>query len=284
MIQIDARCTACGACLQTCPTKALLAGPKRPVVLELRCNQCLACMEVCPAGAISPRAPRHPIELESFAILGTRVELSHMDPLVAEITARAIHATADVEVARALVASRASVMAGIQALRNGASVVCDVEMTKAAISSANPCCHLPPKQRPLDPALPPPDRTGTRTRSAEGILHAAMQHREGAIWAIGCAPTALEQLLALVARGEVEPALIIGTPVGFVGAALAKQALRATALPSISTRGERGGAAIAGAILNALARLADKATDNETTQSPCASYEELGWGEQRNDQ
>ncbi len=278
MIRIDARCTACGACLQTCPTKALVPGPKRPVVLELLCNQCLACVEVCPAGAISLRAPRHPIELESFAILSTRVDLSHIDPLVAEIAARTIHATADVEVARALVTSRASVMAGIQALRDGASVVCDVEMTKAAISSGNPCCHLPPKQQPLDPTPYSPNGTGTRTRSAEGILRAAMQHPEGAIWAIGCAPTALEQLLALVARGEVEPALIIGTPVGFVGAASVKQALRATAVPSISTRGERGGAAIAGAILNALARLADKTTDNQIIRNSCSTDYELGLG------
>jgi len=294
MIHIDERCTACGACIQTCPTKALMPAPKRPVLLQRLCNNCMYCLEVCPAGAITsdeqpggvaPNAmaaslpserQRHPIEAESYSILERRVDLSHMEPLVAEVVARTVHATADVELARLVVASTSAVLAGIQALREGASVVCDVEMTRAAISPTIACCHLPPKKQPAG-------RPGLRTRSAEGILRAAMHHGNRAIWAIGCAPTALEELTALVASGEVSPTLVIGTPVGFVGAARAKQALRELDVPSISTRGERGGAAVAGAILNALARLADVNPENVITNGSNLSKEAEGRGEQDND-
>jgi electron transport complex protein RnfB len=54
-VTIDSRCTACGVCLITCPEKALLAAPRRPMVVHQRCTSCLACIEVCPAGAISER-------------------------------------------------------------------------------------------------------------------------------------------------------------------------------------------------------------------------------------
>jgi len=73
---------------------------------------------------------------------------------------------------------------------------------------------------------------------------------------IGCAPTALAELLALAAALRVAPALVIGVPVGFVGAADAKQAARASGLEVITNVGEKGGAAVAAAVCNAIVRLA----------------------------
>jgi precorrin-8X/cobalt-precorrin-8 methylmutase len=86
------------------------------------------------------------------------------------------------------------------------------------------------------------------TRSAAGIRVAGSEVGPGAVWAIGTAPTALTDLLA---RGPA-PALVIGLPVGFVGAVEAKQALRDSGWPALTNRGEKGGAAVAAAAVNAL--------------------------------
>ncbi len=86
------------------------------------------------------------------------------------------------------------------------------------------------------------------TRSAAAVRLAFEQTGPDAIWVIGCAPTALFELLRLDAR----PALVIGLPVGFVGAAESKQALRRSGLPALSNVSEKGGSAVAAAALNAL--------------------------------
>jgi precorrin-8X/cobalt-precorrin-8 methylmutase len=76
--------------------------------------------------------------------------------------------------------------------------------------------------------------------------------RDGAVWAVGNAPTALVELLRLVEAGVVRPALVIGLPVGFVGAAEAKASLRAAGLPALSNVSAKGGSAAAAAAINAL--------------------------------
>jgi precorrin-8X/cobalt-precorrin-8 methylmutase len=85
---------------------------------------------------------------------------------------------------------------------------------------------------------------------------AATRHPSGAIVVVGCAPTALDEAVDLAGRGPFEPALVIGMPVGFVGAAESKARLRASGLPAISNVGEKGGSAVAAAAVNALVRLA----------------------------
>jgi precorrin-8X/cobalt-precorrin-8 methylmutase len=85
---------------------------------------------------------------------------------------------------------------------------------------------------------------------------AAARHPEGAVFAVGCAPTALMELVGLAEAGAMAPALVVGLPVGFVGAAEAKEALRRSGLPAVSNLGEKGGSAAAGAAVNALWRLA----------------------------
>jgi precorrin-8X/cobalt-precorrin-8 methylmutase len=86
------------------------------------------------------------------------------------------------------------------------------------------------------------------TRSAHAIRLAYEEVGPGALWVIGCAPTALEELLTL----DASPALVIGLPVGFVGAAESKAALRGSGLPAVSNVSEKGGSAVAAAALNAL--------------------------------
>jgi precorrin-8X/cobalt-precorrin-8 methylmutase len=189
----------------------------------------------------------HPIEAESYRILTRRVDLSGFGPGPAAVVARVIHASADVEYASTMVVDDAAVEAGVAALRGGAPVVVDVEMVAAAMPGLAPVCHLR-EATPEDGA----------TRSAAGMRIAAERHPEGAVVVVGCAPTALAEVVRLRAAGVFRPALVVGLPVGFVGAAEAKEALRAAApgLASISNVGEKGGSAVAAAAANALARLA----------------------------
>jgi precorrin-8X/cobalt-precorrin-8 methylmutase len=93
------------------------------------------------------------------------------------------------------------------------------------------------------------------TRSARGMALAARRHPTGAVVVVGCAPTALLEVARLAAEGFA-PALVVGLPVGFVGAADAKAALRATRLPAITNVGDKGGSAVTAAAVNAVVRLA----------------------------
>ena len=187
----------------------------------------------------------HPIEVESYRILSERVDLSGFGPLAAAVVARVIHASADLEYAETMVVDEAAVEAGVAALTGGAPVIVDVEMVRHGITGIDAQCFLP--------ATAPP---GT-TRSAAGMAQAAERHPEGAVVVVGCAPTALDEVVRLQQAGRFSPALVIGLPVGFVGAAESKARLRAGGLAVISNVGEKGGSAVAAAALNAVIRLAD---------------------------
>jgi precorrin-8X/cobalt-precorrin-8 methylmutase len=200
--------------------------------------------------------PVHPIEAESYRILGERVDLDRWPPLSRAVVARVIHAAADVGYADTLVVDEAACAAGVAALRAGAPVVSDVEMVAVATKRAGTVSLLAEgrlraeRDRATDPDL---------TVSAAAMRVAAERWPDGAVVAVGNAPTALAEVIALAAAGRLAPALVIGLPVGFVGAAEAKAALRASGLPAISNVGERGGSAVAAAALNALWRLAQEA-------------------------
>jgi precorrin-8X/cobalt-precorrin-8 methylmutase len=188
----------------------------------------------------------HPIEAESYSVLRTRIDLSHLEPGCRAVVERVIHASADLDYARSLALDESAVQAGVNALRAGATVLCDVEMVRAGVGPGplTVCC------------LSEASGDGARTRSAEGMALAARRHPDGAVVVVGCAPTALDEVVSLAAAEGFRPALVIGLPVGFVGAAEAKARLRASGLPSISNAGEKGGSAVAAAALNALWRLA----------------------------
>ena len=186
----------------------------------------------------------HPIEAESYRILAERVDLSGFGPLGGAVVARVIHASADLEFARTMVVDEAALEAAIAALAGGAPVVVDVEMVRHGITGTEAKCFLPE-------AAP-----AGATRSAAGMTLAAERHPEGAVVVVGCAPTALEEVVRLHEAGWFSPALVVGLPVGFVGAAESKDRLRSSGLPAVSNVGEKGGSAVAAAAVNALIRLA----------------------------
>lgn len=193
----------------------------------------------------------HPIEAESYRILAERVDLSTYGPLSAAVVARVIHASADLEYARTMVVDEAAAEAGIAALAGGAPVVVDVEMVRHGMTGTDAECFLPATAA-----------DGT-TRSAAGMALAAERHPHGAVVVVGCAPTALDEVVRLHQAGRWAPALVIGVPVGFVGAAESKERLRASGLAAISNVGEKGGSAVAAAAVNVLLRLAGVRSEDQ---------------------
>jgi precorrin-8X/cobalt-precorrin-8 methylmutase len=184
----------------------------------------------------------HEIEVESYRILRELVDLSRFGPLGRAVAERVIHASADLEYAGGLVLDEAALEGGREALLRGASIVTDVNMVAAGITARETRCYVAdPRARELSGEL------GV-TRSAAGFRVAAEEAGPGAVWLVGNAPTALFELLEL----DVEPVLVVGLPVGFVGAAEAKEKLLASALPAIVNYGPKGGSAVAAAALNAL--------------------------------
>jgi precorrin-8X/cobalt-precorrin-8 methylmutase len=183
------------------------------------------------------RAAVHPIEQESFAILRSRVDLSHLPPLHRAVVERVVHSSADLDYVDDLVTDEQALRAGQIALLSGAPVVADVQMVAAGITTRDVVCRV--RQAKGSDGL---------TRSAAAVREAYAEVGPGAVWVVGCAPTALFELIAL----DVAPALVVGLPVGFVGAAESKAALRESGLPSVSNVSEKGGSAVAAAALNAL--------------------------------
>ena len=184
----------------------------------------------------------HPIETESYRILHELVDLSRFGPLGRAVAGRVIHASADLEYAESLVLDEATLRKGLEALRRDAPVVTDAYMVAAGITALKPLCYVSdPRARRLSEEL-------DITRSAAGFRLAAAEVRHGAVWVVGNAPTALLEILDL----EVSPALVVGLPVGFVGAAESKEKLLESGLPAIANRGPKGGSAVAAAALNAL--------------------------------
>jgi precorrin-8X/cobalt-precorrin-8 methylmutase len=188
----------------------------------------------------------NPIEAESYRILRSRIDLSHLPPLTRAVTERVIHASADFDYATDLVCDETALAAGIAAIRRGAPAVTDVAMVAAGITSYPVICKIG------DSLAVRLSRSVGITVSAAAIRLAFGEAGPGAVWVVGCAPTALDEIL----RRDVAPALVIGLPVGFVGAAAAKDALRSSGLPAISNVSEKGGSAVAAAAFNALLRVA----------------------------
>jgi precorrin-8X/cobalt-precorrin-8 methylmutase len=191
----------------------------------------------------------------SFAIIRAEADLSRFSAEEAEIAVRMIHACGQVEAAGAIDFAPGLVDAARGALRRGAPIFCDAEMvahgiTRARLPAANEViCTLRDSSVPELAA-----KLGT-TRSA-AALELWRDRIEGALVAIGNAPTALFRLLEMLDSGAPRPAAIIGVPVGFVGAAESKEALAANGfgVPYLIVRGRMGGSAMTAAAVNALAR------------------------------
>jgi precorrin-8X/cobalt-precorrin-8 methylmutase len=192
---------------------------------------------------------------QSFAIIRDEADLSQFSPDEAELAVRMIHAAGMVEAARHFVFGPDFVSAARNALHAGAPILCDAEMVARGITAARLPADNPVICTLRDPRTPGLAADLGTTRSA-AALQLWRDQLEGAVVAIGNAPTALFHLLEMLRDGAPKPAAILGMPVGFVGAAESKDALAENSygVPFAIVRGRLGGSAMTSACLNALAR------------------------------
>ncbi len=170
-----------------------------------------------------------------------------------QIIKRVIHTTVDIEFGKSLIFHPEAVEAGLEAVKSGANIITDVHMVKAGIRAYDLkkfgneilCFFDKDKDESNKEEIP---RAVISMRKARGSM-------DKSIIAVGNAPTALFEVVDLVKAGSVKPALIIGIPVGFVGAAESKEELLELDIPYITNKGPRGGSTIAFGILNALIKL-----------------------------
>ena len=169
-----------------------------------------------------------------------------------DIVKRAIHTTADFEYADLLAFSPDAVQSGLAALGRGCALYADTRMILAGIH-ARSCEKLGVRvfNHVADPEVAQAARAGGTTRSAVA-MQKALNNPDIRIFAIGNAPTALMELVGAIQAGRVRPDLVVGVPVGFVGAEESKNLLMRQNIPYISVRGRKGGSTVAVAILNAL--------------------------------
>ncbi|MCK4711884.1 MAG: precorrin-8X methylmutase [Marinosulfonomonas sp.] len=194
------------------------------------------------------------IYAQSFATVRDEARLERFGVGMDAVAIRLIHACGMIEVADRLVFSDSAYAAGHAALQAGAPVLCDCEMVGAGIIRRN----LPGGNDVVvtlnDASVPALAKTIGNTRSAAAV-ELWRSRIEGAVVVIGNAPTALFHLLEMLDTGWPKPAVILGFPVGFVGAAESKAELAAhpRSCEYMALRGRRGGSAMASAVVNALA-------------------------------
>jgi precorrin-8X/cobalt-precorrin-8 methylmutase len=193
----------------------------------------------------------------SFSIIRAEAELDRFTAEEEPVAVRIIHACGLVETAADLAFGEGAAAAGRAALQAGAPILCDAQMVAHGVTRA----RLPADNSVIctlsDPAVPDLARRLGNTRSA-AAMELWRDRLAGSVVAIGNAPTALFRLLELLDEGCPPPALVIGMPVGFVGAAESKEALMDDGrVPYLVARGRRGGSAMASAAINALASRAE---------------------------
>lgn len=190
----------------------------------------------------------------SFSLIRAETDLSALDPDLVSVAVRLIHTCGMTDIVNDLVASPQAALIGRAALASGCAILCDAQMVAAGITRA----RLPVDNSVIctlkDPMVPELAQKVGNTRSA-AALELWRDHLKGSLVAIGNAPTALFHLLELLDDGWPKPALILGFPVGFVGAAESKAALASDSrgVPFITLKDRRGGSAMAAAAVNALA-------------------------------
>jgi len=192
---------------------------------------------------------------ESFAIIRAESDLSQLPPDAEKVAVRMVHACGQTDLTADLSIHPNLVRAARTALRAGAPIFTDSTMvasgvTRARLPAGNEViCHL------RDPEVPALAKAWSTTRSAAAVSLWG-EKVDGAVVAIGNAPTALFHLLEWISAGGPKPAAIVGVPVGFVGSAESKQALidHESGIPYLVVRGRRGGSAMAASAVNALAQ------------------------------
>ncbi|TXK43885.1 precorrin-8X methylmutase [Nonomuraea sp. C10] len=202
------------------------------------------------------------IYLDSFAMIRREADLSKVPANAEKLAVRMIHGSGQVDLTDDLVIDPRLVPAARAALAAGAPILCDTTMVMRGVTRS----RLPADNEVIctlgDPRVPGLSEEWGTTRTAAAV--SLWEPRlEGAVIAIGNAPTALFHLLEMLADGAPRPAAVVGCPVGFIGAAESKQALQDFAsghgidIPFVTVRGRRGGSAMTSSALNAIAQEAE---------------------------
>ncbi|MFL6155570.1 MAG: precorrin-8X methylmutase [Marmoricola sp.] len=202
------------------------------------------------------------IYVDSFATIRRETDLAHLPADAERVAVRMVHGSGQTDLAADLVIHPGLVQAARSALDAGAPIITDAHMVASGVTRA----RLPRDNEVLcslrDPRVPDLAAAFGTTRSAAALSLLA-DRLDGAVVAIGNAPTALFHLLEMLVDGAPRPAAVVGVPVGFIGAAESKDALIGFAeehgidVPFLTVRGRRGGSAIAASALNALAQVAE---------------------------
>jgi precorrin-8X/cobalt-precorrin-8 methylmutase len=194
----------------------------------------------------------HITDAQSLRIIDQEIGNHSFSPAEYEVVRRVIYATADFDYASLIHFSPQALQAGAAALAARSTIIVDVPMVQVGImpniqaSFANPVyCSME--------AITRPQRE--KTQVAWGIETLARRYPEG-IFVVGQAQTALASIVALLESGDIRPALVVGTPAGFVGLDNISDRLSQTQIPHILIRGRKGSAVVAAAVMNALAALA----------------------------
>ena len=197
------------------------------------------------------------IEDESMQIIESEIGSHSYDEMEWPIVRRIIHSTADFDFAREnkLLFHKDAISNGINALKNGCSIVADVNGVIGLMNKQNPkdfgndlICNI------SEPSLMESAKKVGKTR-AQMSMRVAEKEIDGGIVVVGNAPTALLEVMEMVREGLVKPALVIGMPVGFVSAVESKDELSKTDIPFITNIGRKGGSPCASATINALYKL-----------------------------
>jgi precorrin-8X/cobalt-precorrin-8 methylmutase len=202
------------------------------------------------------------IYADSFATIRREADLSHIPAEAEKLAVRMVHGTGQPDVVRDLVIHPDLVSAARSALQAGAPILCDAYMVATGITAG----RLPAENDVhcflRDPSVPTLAQQWNTTRTAAAVS-LWEPHIDGAVVAIGNAPTALFHLLEMLLDGAPRPAAIVGCPVGFIGAAESKDALVSFSrdhgidIPFVTVRGRRGGSAMTSSAINALASEAE---------------------------
>lgn len=205
------------------------------------------------------------IEALSFQIIEKEAGNHGFDQMHWPVVRRMIHTSADFEYIRTVRFGKDAVENGIYAIQNGCEIFTDTHMARVGVRKKE-IDHFGGTMSCLmtDPAVAARAAADGTTRALAAVDLAAGR-MDGAVYVVGNAPTALLRLIALIRKGTVSPALVIGLPVGFVNAAESKQALTALDIPYITNEGRKGGSNVAAAVVNALAILAYEKAVRETS-------------------
>jgi precorrin-8X/cobalt-precorrin-8 methylmutase len=192
------------------------------------------------------------IETQSFTIIDKEAGGHKFTHDQWNIVRRIIHTSADFDYMNTICFSKDSIAAGIQAIRSGKTIITDTRMARSGIRKQNierfggrVLCLI----NDSDVAALAEEKGTTRAQAAVDL---SAREANGGIYAVGNAPTALIRLIELVNAGTIQPALILGFPVGFVNAAESKALLRELPVPYITNIGRKGGSTIVASVVNAL--------------------------------